>query len=95
VAIFMICQVPLPTNVRSSPSTLKNYLSPEIAITTNHSKEAVDRYNKDYHRVETLWKHGIPNLEQISRLSGLSDIMAQQYIDLLPEKLPGITDPIE
>lgn len=45
---------------------LENYLTPEMAIKTNHSKEAVDRYIKDYHRVETLWKHGISDLEQIS-----------------------------
>jgi len=66
---------------------LENYLTPEIAIKTNHSKEAVDRYIKDYHRVETLWKHDITDLEQISHLSGLSKKVAQQYIDLLPEKL--------
>ncbi|MDY0152026.1 MAG: DUF1670 domain-containing protein [Candidatus Cloacimonas sp.] len=45
---------------------LENYLTPEIAIKTNHSKEAVDRYIKDYHRVETLWKHDITDLDQIS-----------------------------
>ena len=66
---------------------LENYLTPEIAIKTNHSKEAVDRYIKDYHRVETLWKHDITDLEQISHLSRLSKNVAQQYIDLLPEKL--------
>jgi len=54
---------------------------------TNHSKEAVDRYIKDYHRVETIWKHDITDLEQISHLSGLSKNVVQQYIDLLPEKL--------
>ena len=47
----------------------------------------MDRYIKDYHRVETLWKHDITDLEQISHLSGLSKNVAQQYIDLLPEKL--------
>ncbi len=66
---------------------MENYLTPEIAFKTNHSKEAVDRYIKDYHRVETLWKHGITDLEQISQLSGLSKTVAQLYIDLFPEKL--------
>jgi len=66
---------------------LEDYLTPEIALKTNHSKEAVDRYIKDYHKVETLWKHGITDLEQISHLSGLSKSVAHQYIDLLPEKL--------
>jgi hypothetical protein len=66
---------------------LQGYLTPEIAVKTNHSKESVDRYIKDYHRVETLWKHGITDLDQISQLSRLSKRVAQQYVDLLPEKL--------
>ena len=37
--------------------------------------------------MEVLWKQGITDLEQISHLSGLSKRLAQQYIDLLPEKL--------
>jgi hypothetical protein len=66
---------------------LEGYLTPEIAVKTNHSKESVDRYIKDYHRVETLWKHGITDLDQISQLSRLSKRVAQQYVDLLPDKL--------
>jgi hypothetical protein len=38
-------------------------------------------------RVELIWKHGITELEQISHLVRLSKNMAQQYIDLLPEKI--------
>jgi hypothetical protein len=66
---------------------LQGHLTPEIAVKTNHSKESVDRYIKDYHRVETLWKHGITDLDQISQLSRLSKRVAQQYVDLLPDKL--------
>lgn len=66
---------------------LDGYLTPQIALKTNHSKEAVDRYIHDYHRVELLWKHGITDLDQISRLSRLSRRVAHQYIDLLPQKL--------
>jgi hypothetical protein len=66
---------------------LEGYLTPDIALKTNHAKESVDRYIRDYHRVETLWKHGITDLEQISKLSLLSKRVAQQYIDLLPDKL--------
>ncbi len=66
---------------------LERYLTPEIAAKTQHSKEAVDRYIADYHRVEILWKHGITNLDEISRLSRLSKRVAQQYIDLLPDKI--------
>lgn len=66
---------------------LEGYLTPDIAVRTKHSKEAVDRYIRDYHRVETLWNHDITDLDQISQLSRLSKRVAQQYIDLLPEKL--------
>lgn len=63
---------------------LQGYLTPDIALKTNHSKEAVDRYIKDYHKVETLWKHGITDLDEISQLTRLSKKVAQQYVDLLP-----------
>jgi hypothetical protein len=62
-------------------------LTPEIAVKTKHSHESVDRYIKDYHRVEMLWQHGITNLDQICQLARLSKKVAQQYIDLLPDKI--------
>ena len=66
---------------------LEGYLTPEIATKTKHSKEAVDRYIADYHRVEILWRHGITSLEEITRLSRLSKRVVQQYVDLLPDKI--------
>jgi hypothetical protein len=66
---------------------LQGYLTPDIALKTNHSNEAVDRYIKDYHRVEILWKHDINDTDRIAHLSGLSKRVVQQYIDLLPAKL--------
>jgi hypothetical protein len=66
---------------------LQGYLTPDIALKTNHSKEAVDRYVKDYHKVEILWQHSITDLDEISLLTRLSKRVAQQYIDLLPTKL--------
>jgi len=66
---------------------LEGYLTPEIAARTKHSKEAVDRYIQDYHRVETLWKHGISDLDHISQLARLSKRVAKQYVDLLPDKV--------
>ncbi len=66
---------------------LQGYFTPDIACKTNHSKEAVDRYIKDYHKVETLWQHGITDLDDISKLTRLSKRVAQQYLDLLPAKL--------
>lgn len=66
---------------------LNGYLTPDIALKTNHSKEAVDRYIKDYHRVEILWQHDIKDPVKISQLARLSKRVVQQYIDLLPAKL--------
>ncbi len=66
---------------------LEGYLTPEIAIKTNHAAESVDRYIRDYHRVELLWKYGVRNLEEINQLTRLAPRVAQQYIDLLPEKI--------
>lgn len=65
---------------------LEGYLTPDIAMKTNHSNEAVDRYIRDYHRVEILWKHGITGLDQISQLTRLSKRVVLQYVDLLPDK---------
>ena len=65
----------------------EGYLTPEIAIKTNHSKECVDRYIKDYHKVEILWKHQITDLDRISQLTRLSKKIVHQYVDLLPAKL--------
>jgi hypothetical protein len=66
---------------------LEGYLTPDIAVKTKHSKEAVDRYIRDYHRVELLWSYGITDPDQISQLTRLSKRVVQQYIDLLPEKV--------
>ena len=66
---------------------LQGFLTPDIALKTNHSKEAVDRYIKDYHRVELLWAHGIKDPDKIAHLSRLSKRVVLQYIDLLPAKL--------
>lgn len=66
---------------------LEGYFTPEIALKTNHSNESVDRYIRDYLRVQLLWEHGITTLDQISQLARLSKKVVQQYIDLLPEKV--------
>lgn len=73
---------------------LEGYLTPEIALKTQHSKEAVDRYIRDYHRVEILWQHGISALEELSRLTMLSARVVQQYVDLLPDTVRLSQSPI-
>ena len=69
---------------------LEGYLTPEIAMKTKHSNEAVDRYIRDYHRVEILWKHGVSSIDEISQLVRLSKRVVQQYVDLLPDKIKNI-----
>jgi len=66
---------------------LEGYLTPEIAVKTHHSKEAIDRYIKDFHRVKLLWEHGVNSLDEIAQITRLSKRVAQQYIDLLPQKV--------
>ena len=66
---------------------LEGYFTPEIALKTNHSNESVDRYIKDYLRVQLLWQHGVTSIDQISQLARLSKKVIQQYIDLLPDKM--------
>ncbi|MGC9363591.1 MAG: DUF1670 domain-containing protein [Fidelibacterota bacterium] len=65
---------------------LEGYLTPEIATKTNHSKEAVDRYIKDFHRVKLLWENNIRDPEKMAQVARLSKRVVQQYIDLLPNK---------
>lgn len=66
---------------------LDGYFTPEIAMKTKHSNEAVDRYIRDYQRVEVLWENGITNLDHIVQLVRLSKRVVQQYVDLLPDKI--------
>lgn len=70
---------------------LEGYFTPEIAMKTKHSCEAVDRYIRDYQRVQILWQNHITNLDQISQLTRLSKRVVQQYVDLLPDKLKSIS----
>lgn len=50
---------------------LEGYLTPGITNKTNHSKDAIDRYIKDYHKVETLLTYWVTDLDQISHLEHL------------------------
>lgn len=70
---------------------LEGYFTPEIAMKTKHSCEAVDRYIRDYQRVQILWQNHITNLDQIAQLTRLSKRVVKQYVDLLPDKLKSIS----
>jgi hypothetical protein len=58
----------------------KGYSFTDIELKTNHSKEAVDRYINDYHRVEILWQHDIKDPDKISHLARLSKRVVQHIL---------------
>jgi len=62
---------------------LQGYLTPTIAVKTNHSKEAVERYIRDY-EVTKLLADKFDDPEKISLISRLSKKVVSQYLDLIP-----------
>jgi len=62
---------------------LKGYLVPTICQKTNHSKEAVERYIRDFESVKLL-STKFDDVDLISRIIRLSPTVVKQYLDLLP-----------
>ena len=62
---------------------LKAYLVPSICQRTNHSKESVERYIRDFEAVKLLASK-FDDLNTISLVTRLSKSVVSQYIDLLP-----------
>jgi hypothetical protein len=62
---------------------LKGYLVPTICQKTNHSKEAVERYIRDFESVRLL-STKFDDVDIISRIIRLSPSVVKQYLDLLP-----------
>lgn len=54
----------------------------KTAKEVNHSQRAVDRYLKDYHRVNTVYRNN-PDPEHISLVTGLSKFVVKQYIEII------------
>jgi len=65
---------------------LQGYLTPTIASKTQHSKEAVDRYIRDFEAVRTVVNHRITDIDEIVQITKLSKRVVQQYLDLLPNE---------
>ena len=61
--------------------------APDIARTTNHSLEAVDRYIKDYERVKVLLSKGLP-VEEIGHAIGRGERTVIEYRDIVLEFHP-------
>jgi len=62
---------------------LKGYLVPAICQRTNHSKDAVERYIRDFEAIKLL-SSKFDDLNTISLITRLSKGVVSQYIDLLP-----------
>jgi len=63
---------------------LQGHLTPTIARKTRHSKEAVDRYIRDYESVKIVRK-ATENIDEISQITHLSKRVVSQYLDLIPD----------
>ncbi len=62
---------------------LKGYLVPTICQKTNHSRESVERYIRDFESVRLL-STKFDDVDVISRIIRLSPSVVKQYLDLLP-----------
>ncbi len=62
---------------------LDGYLIPAICQRTKHSKEAVERYIRDFEAVQMLYPK-FPDVNTISLITRLSKSVVNQYIDLIP-----------
>jgi hypothetical protein len=62
---------------------LKGYLVPTICQKTNHSKEAVERYIRDFESVKLL-STKFDDVDVISRIIRLTPSVVKQYLDLVP-----------
>lgn len=62
---------------------LNGYLVPTICQRTNHSKEAVERYIRDFEAIRML-DTKFDDINSISLITRLSKRVVQQYIELIP-----------
>jgi len=62
---------------------LKGYLVPTICQKTNHSKEAVERYIRDFESIKLL-STKFDEVDVISRIIRLTPSVVKQYLDLIP-----------
>jgi hypothetical protein len=74
---------------------LQGCLTPTIAKKTRHSKDAVDRYIRDYENVKLVRKV-TADIDSISQITHLSKRVIKQYLDLIPdEEIEAMTSELE
>ena len=64
---------------------LGGYLVPTICQRSNHSKDAVERYIRDFEAIRLL-NSKFDDINTISLITRLSKTVVQQYIDLIPQE---------
>jgi hypothetical protein len=64
---------------------LNGYLVPTICQRTNHSKDSVERYIRDFEAIRLL-NPKFDDINDISLITRLSKSVVQQYIDLIPQE---------
>jgi len=62
---------------------LKGFLVPTICQRTNHSKESVERYIRDFESIKLL-SSKFDDVDIISRIVRLTPSVVKQYLDLIP-----------
>ena len=63
---------------------LQGHLTPTmVSAKTKHSKEAVDRYIRDYESVKVV-RTATDDIDKISQITRLSQRVISQYLDLIP-----------
>jgi len=72
----------------------KGIAPPDIARTTGHSLEAVDRYIKDYERVKVLLGKGL-DVTEISHAIGRGQRTVRQYYKIALEFHPDLTQSVQ
>ena len=85
VAIFMTYRGAITHKKEILTLYLQGYLTPTIAAKTRHSKEAVDRYIRDYESRLKLFVPQLRILTTISQITRLSKRVITQYLDLIPQ----------
>ena len=73
----------LGLNLPFTQNYLHYHLVPSICQRTNHSKEAVERYIRDFEAVKLL-DSKFDDINTISLITRLSKSVVNQYLDLLP-----------
>ena len=64
---------------------LNGYLVPTICQRTSHSKDAVERYIRDFEAIRLL-NPKFDDINTISLITRLSKTVVNQYIDLIPQE---------